>query len=46
MKTRSLEAEFFHVDERTDRQVDRERERETDRHDQANSRFLQLCKRT
>jgi hypothetical protein len=31
MKNRSLEAEFFHVDERTDRQVDRERERERER---------------
>jgi hypothetical protein len=44
MKTRSLEAELFHVDERTDRR-DGETGRQRDGHDKANSRFLQFCER-
>jgi len=45
MKTRSLEAELFDVDERTDRQTDGDTGRQRDGHDEANSRFSQLCER-
>ena len=39
MKIRPVGAELLHANGRTDRQTD------TDRHDEANSRFSQVCKR-
>jgi hypothetical protein len=38
VKIRPVGTELFHADGRTDEQ--------TERHDEANSRFLQLCERT
>jgi hypothetical protein len=44
MKIRTVGAEFFHADGRTDRQTDKRiGRRKTDRHGQTNSRFSQFC---
>jgi len=45
MKIRPVEAELFYADRWKEERTDRRTDGQTDRHDEANSRFSQLCKR-